>query len=156
LGGASARTSPDSHREPASGRTTVPCVRSDSTRTGRTCSDGPVSPTTRYEGHQMPELLTVSQVCRRLPGARGANNATPSTVSRWILAGCPSRSGERVKLNATRAGSRWLVDTADLDKFFAALKGEIDQPPAPTPTSSAADAARRAKAAVKNLISRGA
>ena len=100
--------------------------------------------------------LTVSQVCRRLPGARGAKNVTPSTVSRWILLGCPSRSGERVKLNATRAGSRWLIAPADLAAFFTALKGESDPPPAPTPNTSAREASRRAKAAVKNLIAQGA
>lgn len=69
-------------------------------------------------------LLTISQVCRRLPGARGAEHVTPSTVTRWILHGCPARSGSRVKLAATRAGGRWLVQPADLDKFFAALADE--------------------------------
>lgn len=71
-------------------------------------------------------LLTISQVCRRLPGARGAEHVTPSTVTRWILHGCPARSGSRVRLNATRAGGRWLVLPADLDRFFTALADESD------------------------------
>jgi hypothetical protein len=75
------------------------------------------------------DFLTISQLCRRLPGARGAKNVTPFTVARWILVGCPSRTGERVKLPATRAGSRWLIRPADLDHFFAALKGDTSGPP---------------------------
>lgn len=65
--------------------------------------------------------LTVSQICRSIPGCRGKPSLSPSTVTRWILLGCPSLSGERVKLRATRAGGRWLVDPADLQIFFAAL-----------------------------------
>jgi hypothetical protein len=100
--------------------------------------------------------LTVSQVCRRLPGARGARNVTPSTVTRWILAGCPARSGVRVKLAATRAGSRWLIRLADLDAFFAALKGESSDTPPAAPPVRATAARRRAEAAGRELARRGA
>jgi hypothetical protein len=102
------------------------------------------------------DLLTISQVCRRLPGARGARNITPSTVTRWILAGCPARSGERVRLAATRAGSRWLIRLADLEAFFAALRGTIsDAPHSPPPTRSQSVARRRAQAAGRELARRG-
>ena len=57
--------------------------------------------------------LTISQVCRRFPGARGARHVTPSTVTRWIVAGCPSRTGERVRLAATRVGGRWYSKHKD-------------------------------------------
>jgi hypothetical protein len=70
------------------------------------------------------DMLTVSQVCRRYPGARGARHVTPSTVTRWILAGCPDRSGTRVRLAATRCGSRWLICPTDLDAFFASLAAD--------------------------------
>ncbi len=103
----------------------------------------------------MANLLTVSQVCRRYPG-KGAESLAPSTVTRWILLGCPARDGTRVKLNATRAGSRWLVDPADLDTFFARLKGEIDPRPAPVPATTTPNTAGRAKAAIKTLIDQGA
>jgi hypothetical protein len=76
--------------------------------------------------------LTVSQVCRRFPGARGARHVTPSTVTRWILAGCPARDGTRVKLAATRCGSRWLIRPADLDAFFANLAADPATTSAPT------------------------
>lgn len=98
--------------------------------------------------------LTVSQVCAKLPGARGARRLSPSTITRWILAGCPARTGGQVKLAATRCGGRWLVRPDDLDAFFAALAGET-----PTePTKHPADATRRKAVdrATKQLIQAGA
>lgn len=74
-------------------------------------------------------LLTISQVCHRFPGARGAAHVTPSTVTRWILLGCPARDGNRVKLAATRAGGRWLVNPTDLDTFFTALAADPNSTP---------------------------
>ena len=66
------------------------------------------------------ELLTVSQVVARLPGARGARRVHPATVVRWITAGCPARNGTRVRLAATRAGSRWLrLDRPSSPSWFA-------------------------------------
>jgi hypothetical protein len=102
----------------------------------------------------MSSLLTISQVCRRVPGKAGAS-ISPSTVTRWILLGCPARDGIRVRLAATRAGSRWLIDPTDLDAFFARLKGDIDPSPR-TASAPATDPARRAKAAIQTLIDQGA
>ena len=100
-----------------------------------------------------PVRLTISQVCSRVPGARGARRLAPSTVTRWILAGCPARDGTRVKLRATRAGSRWLVAPADLDQFFEQLAGDVasSPPPVRTPTERNRDSER----AVANLAARG-
>ncbi len=71
-----------------------------------------------------PDLLTISQIVARLPGSRGARRIHPATITRWILDGCPSRDGHRVKLVATRAGSRWLVRESDLQAFFDALAAD--------------------------------
>lgn len=76
-------------------------------------------------------LLTVTQVCNRVPGARGAKRLHPATVTRWILSGCPARDGKRIRLPATRAGSRWLVRPEDLANFFTALAAETPAPPLP-------------------------
>src|SRR5262245_42019101 len=97
-------------------------------------------------------FLTLSQVCSRLPGARGARRVAPSTVTRWIVSGCPSRTGERVKLTAVRAGGRWLVRAADLDVFFAALAAD-PTPAAAPPRSPAARnrASERAAAALRGM-----
>jgi hypothetical protein len=100
------------------------------------------------------ELLTVSQVCRRLPGARGAEHVRPSTVTRWILAGCPARDGTRVRLAATRAGGRWLIRAADLDMFFDALSGRNPVPEQPARSGRVRQ--RTCDRAAKELEARGA
>lgn len=87
-------------------------------------------------------LLTVCQVCAKYPG-KGGGRMAPSTVTRWILSGCPDRNGTRVRLRATRVGSRWLVDPDDLTAFFAALAASpsgAPPPAAPTPEARAARA----------------
>ncbi len=83
--------------------------------------------------------ITISQVCKQVPGARANEHITPSTVCRWILSGAVARSGERLRLRATRAGSRWLVDPTDLEAFFAALSADpfASDAPATTPRSPA-------------------
>lgn len=102
------------------------------------------------------DYLTVSQVCRRLPGARGALHVTPSTVTRWILSGCPARDGKRVRLPATRVGSRWLVRPEDLAAFFTALAAETPSPP-PMPQQKKVEQRRRAsQRAADELARRGA
>lgn len=103
------------------------------------------------------ELLTVAQVCGRLPGKTGGR-VNKSTVTRWIIDGCPARDGTRVRLAATRCGSRWLVAPVDLDTFFAALAATPTTPPAtakPT-TRTEADRTAAARRAAEALARRGA
>src|SRR5262245_5954530 len=75
-------------------------------------------------------LMTVAQVCRSIRGARGNDTLSPSTVTRWILSGCPSRGGERVTLAAVRVGGRWMVAPEALEAFFAALASTGPSPAA--------------------------
>jgi hypothetical protein len=107
--------------------------------------DTPTAPST--------DLLTVSRVCDRLPGKTGGHVAK-STVTRWIIDGCPARDGTRVRLTATRAGSRWPVAPADLDAFFAAL-AVLPSSPAP-PTRTHTDLRTAAVRAAEALARRGA
>ena len=66
-----------------------------------------------------PTLLTISQVSRTWPDSLCAvHRVSPSTVARWIVSGCPGRDGTRVRLRATRVGSRWMVAPADLEAFL--------------------------------------
>lgn len=97
--------------------------------------------------------LTVSQVCSNLPGARGAKRLHPATVVRWITSGCPTRDGRRVRLRATRCGSRWLVDPDDLETFFAALAAD---PAEADPLRSPTERIHAAEAAGKELEAIGA
>lgn len=102
-------------------------------------------------------FLTVSQICRSIPGARGNRGMSPSTVTRWILKGCPGRSGVWVKLPATRAGSRWLISPSDLDAFFAALAATDDVAPTTPPQSRTMTQRREAsERAARELERRGA
>ena len=55
------------------------------------------------------ELVPLSRIARRYPGARGAAASHPATWTRWILKGALGSDGNRHKLAATRFGSRWLV-----------------------------------------------
>ena len=100
-------------------------------------------------------LLTIAQVCRRIPGARGASRLNPSTVTRWILTGCPGRAGARIQLPATRVGGRWLIAPDALDAFFAALAATAvaPKPPPRTPSRREGDASARA---ARELERRGA
>ncbi|AWM37100.1 hypothetical protein GobsT_49810 [Gemmata obscuriglobus] len=101
-------------------------------------------------------LLTVSQACRMYPGNRGNDTLAPSTMTRWIVKGCPSRNGQRVRLKATRCGSRWLIAPDDLAAFFGALADTVG-PPAPQPKSaSSKPSAVLADKAVQELARRGA
>jgi hypothetical protein len=84
-----------------------------------------------------PDLLTISQIVARLPGSRGARRVHPATVTRWILVGCPARDGRRVKLTATRVGSRWLVRESDLQAFFGTLAADPTTPAPATRTPAA-------------------
>lgn len=104
-------------------------------------------------------LLTVSEVCARVPGVRGNKRISPSTVTRWILTGCPARNGQRVRLRAVRGGARWLVRPADLDAFFAALTATETVPQSPTTQHKSRSEAQRHAAsgrAAEELKSRGA
>lgn len=88
----------------------------------------------------IPRPLTLSEISASRPGARSAKRLSPSTITRWILFGCPNRSRDRIRLKAERCGGRWLVYEADLAAFFAALAAD----PAPVPEVRSPDAANRA------------
>jgi hypothetical protein len=100
-------------------------------------------------------LLTITEIVARLPGARGASRVHPATVVRWITHGCPARDGTRVRLAATRAGSRWLILLADLNAFFAALAADPQTAPEATLRSPVAKTKAAARAS-SELERRGA
>jgi hypothetical protein len=101
--------------------------------------------------------LTIGQLVSRIPGARGARRLSPSTVTRWILTGCPARNGQRVRLPATRAGSRWLVRQSDLDEFFRLLAAEPNScAPASAEASRPTSPRRQPNYAARELERRGA
>ncbi len=79
-------------------------------------------------------LLTLAQAATRFPGHRGGKRIHPATLTRWILAGVRAIDGGRVRLEAVRAGSRWLTSEAALQRFTEALSAPADSAPSRTPT----------------------
>ena len=88
----------------------------------------------------------------RLPGSRGAARVHGATISRWILKGIESPHG-RIRLAATRAGSRWLIKESDFSAFLEKLT-ECHLPEADkieAPTRSSAERHRASLAAARKL-----
>lgn len=67
------------------------------------------------------KLIPLSDVCGLVPGSRGAKRLHRQTVARWIEKGVIAKSGQRVKLGATRVGNRWLTTAEAVERFFALL-----------------------------------
>ena len=93
----------------------------------------------------MTARKTLSEICKGLPGSRGARQVNPATITRWICRGVKARDGERIRLHATRVGCKWTCTDEDLEQFFARLAAD----PATDSTSetSHAETARERAAA---------
>ena len=73
---------------------------------------------------------------RLFPGHRGSKFVGPSTPFRWSTKGVKTASGEVIKLEAVRVGTRWLTSRSAVARFVAALTA------AATPQSKVAEPAR--------------
>ena len=98
-----------------------------------------------------PDLQTLTQIARQIPGARGAKQLHPATLTRWILTGAKSTDGTTVRLKATRCGHRWLVRAADLHDFFEVLAGPAEGPAAVRTPGQRRRASERAATQLKNM-----
>lgn len=93
-----------------------------------------------------PVYRALREFCDRIPGSRGGRTHL-STLIRWATVGVKAPSGERVRLRAVRAGSKWLTTDVWFAEFMSALApGET--PPAdpirsPHRRTKAAEAADR-------------
>jgi hypothetical protein len=52
-----------------------------------------------------------------------------NSVRRWICQGAIAPSGQKVKLEAVRVGSRWKTSSEAIQRFVAALTPSTDPPP---------------------------
>jgi hypothetical protein len=66
-------------------------------------------------------VLSLAEACRVVPPARGGKSCHISTLLRWITHGVSAPSGERVRLRASRLGSRWLTSREAIAEFMEAL-----------------------------------
>lgn len=101
---------------------------------------------------QSGEGLSLAAAGRLFPGHRGGRAVDPSTIFRWVTKG--TTVGERtVRLEAVRAGARWLTSRPAVGRFVAALTAaaspdpaRLKPPPARSPTARQRAAARAAAA----------
>jgi hypothetical protein len=72
---------------------------------------------------------------------------------RWILRGLPSPTGERVKLEATRAGRKWLTSRPAVQRFFERITPgrETISIPAPRSPTRRQRASERAAKSLEKL-----
>src|SRR5579864_3422471 len=75
--------------------------------------------------------LSLRDVAKLIPPARLGKPVSFQCVLRWVLDGSLSPSGERVKLEAIRLGSRWITSREALQRFAERLT----PPSANSPTS---------------------
>ena len=99
------------------------------------------------------DVLTLSAAARRFPGHRANTRMNPSAIWRWIITGAKSLDGRVVKLEAFRAGSRWLTTVQALERFVDALSTVVT--PATAPRTPAARS-KASTAAGKRLEEMGA
>jgi hypothetical protein len=94
--------------------------------------------------------VPLKDACRLIPPGRQGKKTHLSTLLRWILQGARSPSGERVKLDAVRLGSRWMTSREALQRFAERLTPQLNDPPAPAPRTPIARC-RAAEQAGKRL-----
>jgi len=61
--------------------------------------------------------ISLAQAARLLPPGRRGRPVTISCLLRWVLDGVRLPSGERVRLEASRLGGRWLTSVEALQRF---------------------------------------
>jgi hypothetical protein len=85
-------------------------------------------------------LLGLTAASKLFPGYRENANLDPSTLFRWITNGARSAAGNKIKLQAVRAGNRWLTSLEAINRFVAALTDDSipveDQTPVPRSPSA--------------------
>jgi hypothetical protein len=97
--------------------------------------------------------IPLAAAAKLIPPARRGKRCHLSTLVRWITAGCRAPSGERVRLEAVRLGSRWVTSMGAIQRFSERLTPRLDAPAAPAPRTPArrARAAERAGAELESL-----
>jgi hypothetical protein len=66
------------------------------------------------------QLLPLAAAAALLPPGRRGKKTHIGTLVRWIQNGVLLPSGERVRLEANRLGSRWLTSLQAIERFMAA------------------------------------
>jgi hypothetical protein len=67
------------------------------------------------------KLIRLHEAAALVPASRGAKATHISTVLRWILTGAKGPGGVTVRLEAVRAGRKWLTSREAVQRFLEAL-----------------------------------
>jgi hypothetical protein len=72
------------------------------------------------------DILTLTQASHVSPPGRNGARPHISTLVRWILQGCVTRDGRRVRLSAIRWGGKWLTSRAAMREFAEQLTPPLE------------------------------
>ena len=79
--------------------------------------------------------ISLAAAARMLPPGRRGRPVSMSCVLRWVLGGVRLRSGEVVRLEASRMGGRWLTTVQALERFADRQTPKLDEEEGPVPRS---------------------
>jgi len=74
--------------------------------------------------------ISLSDAAKLLPAGRGGKGPYISTLLRWIVDGSKGPDGEVVRLEALRAGKRWITSKEALHRFMKRLTPQFGVEPA--------------------------
>jgi hypothetical protein len=81
--------------------------------------------------------IPLAAAAKFVPPGRNGRRTHLSTLLRWILRGARSPSGELVRLEAARLGSRWVTSREALQRFAERLTPRLsDEPVSPSPRTA--------------------
>src|SRR5262245_137676 len=91
-------------------------------------------------------VIPLAAAAKLVPPGRRGKRTHLSTLLRWITVGAKASTGEVVRLEAVRLGSRWLTSREALQRFAERLTPRLEAAPAQQPRSPASrqQAAERA------------
>jgi hypothetical protein len=81
--------------------------------------------------------LRLDEAAKLVPPSRRAKSTHISTILRWILNGARTPSGEIVRLEAYRCGSKWITSVEALQRFCERLTPSLGVSPPVTRTAPA-------------------
>jgi hypothetical protein len=95
--------------------------------------------------------LPLAAAAKLVPPGRNGKRTHLSTLLRWILRGARSASGQIVKLEGLRLGSRWVTSAQAIQRFAERLTPVNGDTPAPPQPRTATARRRRSERAAKHL-----
>jgi hypothetical protein len=95
--------------------------------------------------------LPLAAAAKLVPPGRSGKRTHLSTILRWIMRGARSPSGEVVRLEAVRLGSRWVTSRQALQRFSERLTPRLDGVPPHSPRRTPTQRQRASERAGKEL-----